>query len=171
MPKPTPASRTEMLLARLCVSMKSEWADLVALVSFAGDKEQLTACAEFLAKDTGERSDSILRKIESVRYFIGLGITTEQITTWGQSKTLSSYFKARRSENYEKPVQLRFTVPGSLRELVMQDVDRIRSVLKLVDSEGLWDFLHSLIVNLTDEDLLHLAGELTKAPTHAQKQS
>lgn len=141
------------------------WRMLVELCRInrsAGD-EQL---AQLVVKHTGASKGSVTTKIRAVRYALELGISYEQITAEGQSVTLKRFSKAK-NKNAEKKKRLSFTVPASLADAFMSDVNpdaeeatvsRIQRVCKINTSEELIEFLKALIDNMTDIQLAHEAG-------------
>ncbi len=167
------ASQAEILLSRLVVELRSPWHTLVLLTQeyVNADSKSILELTKLLAEQTQTSQDSLNRKIAAIKYFFGLGHTTEEIASWGQSKTLSDFIHARRAEDYEKVVQMRFSLPGSLRELFLQDLDRVKKVLGIESSEQLFEYLHSLLHGISDEEHKHLAGELKKEADAASPSS
>ncbi len=125
-------------------------------------EERIDGAASELAKHMRQGKDTIKRKINAIQHCRQLGHSVEEIKGYGQEPVLSRYIKKTNSDRYEKTTVLKWNIPGSLREVIRQDVAQISKILGLVTSEQLFDFLHSIFVDLIahPDDLKHLAGEL-----------
>lgn len=172
---PQQPSTAEILLTRTIDGMRTEWANLVLLVEKAvcvrvaprnaivPEQDTTQKLAQFLSKQTGIGVDSIQRKLDAIVYhFQNLSLSAEEIIKLGQEHTVSTYIKSKKAEKYTEQVQLRFTIPGSQREIVMQEIERIKRILGCVSSETVWDFYLSLTRGLNDDEVKHLAGEFIR---------
>lgn len=148
--------RWHVLAARAAVELRSEWSTLVEL-TLALPEDHVKAVAGGLSVHTKVGVDSIERKMNSVRHAASLGFSADDIIAAGQEKTVSTYLKSRRQEKYSDVVRMQFEVPGFLRELISQDLARIKKTLGIATSEDLFDFLHSVFENWTDEEIRQLA--------------
>jgi hypothetical protein len=147
------------LLAKSAESLKSDWRDLVAVaVALTRDRGDVDQVAHQLARASGTAEDSIKRKIVAIQYSQSLGFDEADIVKKGQTATLSEYAHSRKQENYEKLTNLTFKIPGSQREMVKQELDRVCRVCDFKTSEKMWDWLLSELRQLSDESLKHSAG-------------
>lgn len=138
--------------------IRSEWQHLVDL-ALSVDKTLIDPVARGLASASKIGPDSIRRKLESIQYAQSLGHPPEDIKAFGQERVLGEYIKSKRVKTYSDSTVMKWSVPGSLRELVQQDVRRIMDVLGLYTSEEFFDWLHAQLVDLTDDQIRQSAGE------------
>lgn len=125
-------------------------------------EERVDGAATELSKHMGQSKDNLKRKILAILYCQSLGRSADEIKAYGQEPVLSRYIKKRNSDRYEQTTVLKWNLPGSLREVIRNDMAEIKKILGLETSEQLFDFLHSIFVDLVThpDELRHLAGEL-----------
>jgi hypothetical protein len=159
-PAPEP-TKLDIFATRAVDRARDTWAALVDMSLILPD-ERIDAAATELSKHMGQSKDNLKRKICAIQYVRTLGNTPEEIKQAGQGLTLSRYIKKTNAERYEKTTVMKWNLPGSLREVIRQDMASIANILGFVTSEQLWDFLHSVLLDLRThpDDLKHLAGEL-----------
>jgi transcriptional antiterminator len=140
---------------------QESWVALVNM-SFLLPEERIDGAATELAKHMGQSKDTLKRKIQSIQHAHALGHSAEDIKRDGQGAALSRFVKKSNSERYEQSTVLKWNLPGSLREVIRQDTAQMMKILNLNTSEELFDFLHSVFVDLNahPDELRHLAGEL-----------
>jgi hypothetical protein len=147
------------LLKDAASALRADWSRLVAIgVKLAKDRQSVDQVANALAKAGKSSEDSIKRKIRSVHHMQDLGYSESEISEMGQTTCLSELQKTKRAETYEKKTWLKFSLPGSQREIVQTELARVATVLKLETSEQLWDFLLAQLRATSDEELKHAAG-------------
>ena len=147
------------LLTNAAESMRSEWKRLVEIgCRIAKDGQTVDEVSHALAKAGNGSQDSIKRKLFAIQHMQNLGYSEAEITTFGQTTALSEFAKSKKAESYEKITMLSFRVPGSQRELVQIQVERIKKILNLQTSEAFFDWFLAQTQTLTDEELLHSAG-------------
>jgi hypothetical protein len=154
-------TQLDILATRLVDRTQRAWADLVD-ISLALPEERIDSAAETLAKNMGTRKDTVKRKMQAIQYAAALAHSPADIKKAGQEVTLGRYVKKSNADRYEQPTVMKWNLPGSLREVIRKDMARIAKVLGFVTSEQLWDFIHSILVDLTADDLKHLAGMFSK---------
>lgn len=139
----------EMFLAK---TISSEWEQMVRFaLTIEGDNvDQVAQTVSEIAK---VGYDSIRRKIMAIRYVGTLGHPQDDIIAMGQEVVLGTFQKSKRTQNYESNVVLKWTIPGSQRELVQKHEQRIKGVLGLVTSEDYWDWWLSQVENLSDQEI------------------
>lgn len=149
-----------VLLARGAESLRSQWRDLVAIATrLAKDNDSVSQVAAKLAVAASGTEDSIKRKVLAIQYMQSLGYSEEEICQLGQTVVLSEFGKSKRVEKYEKLTTLSWRIPGSQRESAQIELARVMRVLNLKTSEELWDWIIGQIRTVSDEELLHSAGE------------
>lgn len=161
-------NKTEIFLKRVELDIRSQWNDLVEL-ALSLTTEAPGAIAEHLANSCGVGADSVLRKIAAIHYGATLGHGTEELKQMGQEKVLSQYIKSRRVESYGKTVVMKWSIPGSQRQLVQQQEQRIKAILDIYTSEAFWDFMLSILTDLSEQNVKDLAGESPSAESSAPR--
>lgn len=153
------SQKVEVVLGmRLSEEMKSEWTTLVNF-ALAIDAAKNGGYADLLSKKVNVGADSIKRKLEAIQYQRALGFDAEAIIATGQEKVLGAFVRSKRVKSYGDSVVMKWSVPGSLRELIQQDERRIKELLGIYTSEEFFDWLHSVFIDLTDDDIKASAGE------------
>lgn len=142
---------------RAADAMAQEWRELVKL-SLSLTDERVDATATTISRAAKIGFESVRRKLNAIRHAATLGYSEAEIIDQGQEQTLSIFQKGRRESTYTDKVWLKFQIPGSQRELVQQEIERIKRVLGLKDSEQVWDFMLAQLINVTDEELKQAAG-------------
>ena len=146
-------------LAEMAASlMRYEWASLVELTSTLAD-EDVKANAGALSVVTKVGAASIERKMNAIRHALAEGLSVEEIIGRGQEKTLGEFVKVRRVANYQETVTTGWRLPGLLKELLEIDMKRIKDVLGIVTTIEWFEWLHSFLSSLSEEEILHSAGE------------
>jgi hypothetical protein len=164
----TQPSKFEILTQRAAVELRSEWATFVELAtSINEDAVEATAGALSIVSKVG--ADSIRRKLYAVQKIKRLGFSVEEIIAMGQEKVLGDVQRARRTESYRETVVMKWSIPGSLRELVSIQQKRIMALLQIGDSTGFWDWWVAQMRNASDEDILATKGEEENAPRSHQR--
>ncbi len=150
----------DALLSRSAESLRSEWRDLVAVgVRLQKDKEAVRNVAAMLSVKGNSSEESICRKLFAIHFMEKAGYTEEQIAVYGQTFVLSEFQKSKEKAKLDVLTNLTFKIPGEQRERVLEELDRVKRVLNIQTSQALWDFLTATLESLSDEDLLHAAGE------------
>jgi hypothetical protein len=121
--------------------------------------KRLDNAAKVLAGSTNGSKDTLKRKMEAIQYAQSRGIETDAIKAIGSSKILSDYIKAKKGERIEELTALTYRMAPDLKDKVQKQFVRIAKTLKLTTSDQLFEFLHSVIVDWTEEEILHAAGE------------
>lgn len=151
-------SDSEVILKRLAVALRSQWESFVDLALIPiGTGQDLNY--EALSQEFNVGQDSLKRRVEAIRYAATLGHSSDELKAMGQEKVLSLFIKSRRQEKYTETVVMKWSVPGSQRELVRQQEERIKGLLGLVTSESWWDWVLAQFRNATDEEILASRGE------------
>jgi hypothetical protein len=146
-----PAGIVATLCAEAATSVRSEWAKLVAVaVRIVNQKETVDQVAAAM--------DSVKRKILAIQKMQETGFSAEEIVSMGQFQTLGHFQKGKRQDTYEQDVWMRFKIKGSQREIVTQQIDRVKKVLHLESMEDFWDWFYAQVANTTDEELIASAG-------------
>jgi hypothetical protein len=154
-----PAGIVATLCAEAATSVRSEWAKLVAVaVRIVNQKETVDQVAAAIAKASGVGMDSVKRKILAIQKMQETGFSAEEIVSMGQFQTLGHFQKGKRQDTYEQDVWMRFKIKGSQREIVTQQIDRVKKVLHLESMEDFWDWFYAQVANTTDEELIASAG-------------
>lgn len=151
-------NQPEIVLKRLAVAMRSEWASMVEM-AMQLRTEELDSAVAAIAQNAKVGTDSVKRKLEAIIHARTLGHSPEEITEMGQEKILGTFIKSRRQEKYSETVTMKWMIPGSQRELVQQQEKRVKQILNLQTSESFWDFMLSVLRNATDEEIRNSAGE------------
>jgi hypothetical protein len=148
------------LLSRSAESLRSEWRDLVAVaVRLQKDREAVRNVAAMLAVKGNSSEESICRKLFAIHFMENAGYSEEQIAEYGQTFVLSEFQKSKEKDKQDKLTVLSWKISGAQRQMVQTELDRVKRVLNIQTSESLWDFLLSVLQGVSDEDLLHAAGE------------
>jgi hypothetical protein len=144
-------------------------------------EEHIREYAAMLASRAKVSKEAMLQKILAVRWAATNGFTSQDIIANGQSRILTAYRKARRNGSEDPQRLLAWRVSKGLADAIQcedpspdQDepiVNRIARLLHLERSEELWTFWHSVFVDLTDEQILHLGGEYLEKKQKIAKRS
>jgi len=137
-------------------SINRQWKEIVELVEECPPELYDITC-KALSQSAHIGFDSLKRRVSAVIHARSLGYSCEEIIAAGQEKTMSDYLKSKKQEKYGQTVRMQFEVPGFLRELIQQDFERIKRVLGVATSEDLFDFLHSMFENMTDEEIRQMS--------------
>ena len=149
------------MLAQATQTMKSQWQQLVTIAfALSRDRGDVGQVSHTLARASGTSEDSIKRKIIAIQYAQSRGHSEEVVVKMGQTRVLSEYGKSKKQEKYEQMVNLTFKVPGSVRETVLVEFDRVKRILGISTSEQMFDFIVSQLRASTDDELRHAAGDL-----------
>jgi hypothetical protein len=144
--------------SNLADAVKKEWEWYVFLGVSLTD-EEVSAYAEQLSARLNVGKDSIKRRIDAIRYaFFTQKIPAGDIMARGQELTIGEYQKSRKKESLEKTVKLGYQVPGSLKAKLDEDMERVKGLLGIVTSEDYFDFIHSVIGSMSDDDIKQAAG-------------
>jgi hypothetical protein len=147
------------LLTSAADAMRRDWSRLVAIgCKVAKDGQTIEEVSHALAKAGNGSQDSIKRKLYAIQHMQNLGYSEAEIVTFGQTTALSEFAKSKKADNYEKQTSLIFKIPGSQREVVQIEIERIKKLLNLQSSESFWDWFLGQTKSLTDEELQHSAG-------------
>jgi hypothetical protein len=140
---------------------RGSWHALVDMAVLLPE-ERIDGAATELSKHMRQGKDSIKRKLNAILYCRQLGHSVDEIKGYGQEPVLSRYIKKTNADRYEKTTVMKWNLPGSLREVIRQDMAQVAKILGFVTSEQLWDFLHSILSDLirNPDELRHLAGDL-----------
>jgi hypothetical protein len=157
-------TKLDLFATRAVDRARDTWAALVDM-SLLLEEDRVDGAATELSKHMGQSKDNLKRKILAIQHVRSLGNSADDIKKAGQGVILSRYIKARNSERYETTTVMKWNIPGSLREVIRNDMARVARVLGFVTSEQLWDFIHSILVDLNDDALKELAGEFKKEKT------
>jgi hypothetical protein len=155
------------MLAQATQTMRSQWQQLVEIAfALSRDRGDVDQVSHQLARASGQSEDSIKRKILAIQHAQGLSFSEEDVTKMGQTKVLSEYGKSKKQNKYEDMVWIRFQLPGSQKEIVTQQFERVKKVLGLKTSEQLFDFLIAQLQQTSEDELRHAAGHKqdTRAP-------
>ena len=147
---------------------ESQWKELV-VHSLIVTEDKIDMIAAALAMSSKTSKENIKHKILAIRWAVNTQ-SSVQIIEAGQSKILSAYRKARRNGLNDPQRLLAWKVSKSLADAIQcedpspdQDepiVNRIARLLKIDTSESLWEFWHSVFSDLSDDEILHLGGEV-----------
>jgi len=156
-----PATKLDVLATSYVAEQRKAWVDLVDL-TLSVDAQNLDSVAESLAKHVRTTKYNLKRKMEAIWYAHSLGNDPERIKAIGQEDILGRYAKKVNADKYEQTTVMKWNLPGSLREVIREDMAAISKILGFKTSEQLWDFIHSLFVDLKNDpdSLKHLAGQL-----------
>jgi hypothetical protein len=141
---------------RLVESYKAEWASLVSLAVQWRSGKQIDIAA--IAKAAKKNSESVAAKLAAISSAIEDGATREQIIDRGEQDTLKAK-AAKRAAAADGRVAMNFRVPADLKECILTDFQKIRSAMGYTTMENCWDWLHSLLLDLSEEEIRHLAGQ------------
>jgi hypothetical protein len=137
-------------------SIRNQWREIVLFVDRCPAELYDTACRA-LSQTAGVGVDSLRRRVSAILHAHSLGYSNEEIIERGQEKAMSEFLTAKKQEKYGQTVRMQFEVPGFLRELIQQDFQRIKTACGFSTSEDLFDFLHSVLENTTDDQFRELA--------------
>jgi hypothetical protein len=137
--------------------MRSEWSMLVS-VTCALLPEDVDAVVPGLAAAVKIGPESIKRKMDAILYAKSLGHSVEDISEMGQERVVSDWNKSRRVANYQETVVMKWSVPGSQRELVQEQERRVKRILGIQTSEQFFDWWLAQMTNATDEEIKDSAG-------------
>ena len=147
------------LITNAAEAMRSDWKRLVEIgCRIAKDSQTIEEVSHALAKAGNGSVDSIKRKLFAIQFMQNLGYSEAEIVTFGQTVALSEFGKSKKVESYEKQTSLIFKIPGSQREVVQIEIERIKKLSNLQTSEIFWDWFLGQTKSLTDEELQHSAG-------------
>lgn len=147
------------LLASAASAMRSDWERLVAIgTKLAKDRDSVDQVATSLSRAGKIGADSLKRKLVAIQHMQNRGYSEIEIAAMGQAIVLAQFQKEKVTEQREKMTRLCFLIPGSQKESVQAELDRVRRVLGLSSSEQLFDFIISQLQQASDEDLKHSAG-------------
>lgn len=171
-------SDAALFAERLVVSTKAAWGDLVYLTikvsEEGGDLRQVadtiaSTLVSWTPSENGQRktkylmirttSDRLLHKMKCIAALVNEGVSAEDIVAMGQHAVISKYQRDRLAKEKEKKIEMRFKIPGSLRDACLEEIARIREILNFGNAEMFWQFAHSQWATLTEEELRHLAGQ------------
>jgi hypothetical protein len=150
---------------RFVSASTAAWTHLVSLcLATPVDRTEQLACA--LAASTHGLKQTFKRKIRAVHDANLSGMDREQIIAAGQNAILSRFAKAN---GFPEPQRvLRWRVSRSLADAIMcettnldgeeADVTRIKRVCGIETSEEYWEFMHALVLGMTDDQLQNHAG-------------
>lgn len=154
-----PKDAFSSMLKEAADALRSDWQKLVAVgIKLARDKDSVEQVARALSLAGKSSQDSIKRKLLGIHHMQDLGYTEEEIAEMGQTVVLSEFQKTKKAEAYEKQTSLIFKIPGSQREIVQTELERVKTVLNIQTSEALWDFLLAQLKQCSDDELRHAAG-------------
>ena len=139
-------------------TMKLEWKKIVTTVTSLAS-ENIVPAAMSLSHISGVGRASIERRLKAAQWAISEGMAPPVVIEMGQEAIVSAYNKATKQEQAEQQVWVRWKVPGSLRDQVETERERIMKLLKFTNSEQFVVWLHAVLVNASDEEVLHSAGE------------
>lgn len=148
-------------LEDLAKTMKLEWAQIVKTVASLAS-ENIVPAAMSLSHISGVGRASIERKLRAVQWAISEGMSPAVIESMGQEAVVSAYNKSTKAEQSEAQVWLKWKCSGSLRDSVEVERDRIMKLLKFTNSEQFVVWLHAVLVNASDAEVLHSAGEMPR---------
>lgn len=153
------ANIVQILTTRAATSLRSEWVDLVAVsVRILSEKQTVDEVAGALAKVARVGVDSVKRKVVAIQKMHSLGFSEEEIVSMGQEQVLGQFQKEKRQDNYTNEVWMKFKLKGSQREIVMQQIERVKKICGFKTSEEFFDWFYAQLVNTTDEELEAAAG-------------
>ncbi len=163
MPEP---SKLDLAATAAVNLQRGSWDALVDMAVLLPE-ERIDGAATELSKHMRQGKDSIKRKLNAILYCRQLGHSVDEIKGYGQEPVLSRYIKKTNADRYEKTTVMKWNVPGSLREVIRQDFSAVAKILGFVTSEQLFDFVHSIFVDLirNPDALRALAGELKSGST------
>ena len=102
--------------------------------------------------------ESIHRRLSAIQFALVNKLTPTQIIEAGQEATLSAHIKSRKAENAGKTVRLGYQVSGEVKQMLDEQMVRIREIANLPTPEQFWDWAVSHLRDLTDEQIRHSAG-------------
>jgi hypothetical protein len=158
---------SEASLQRLLVAMKAQWDSMVEIAFNLKAKPPFDDAVQrayevtiaSLAEASKVGPESIKRKLDAILYLSCLGHSAEEIKEMGQEAAVSRWNKSRKEKTYGQTVTLGWRLPGSQKALLEQQVARVRVLLKLRTTEEWIDWLLSVLMGLTDEQIVSSAGE------------
>jgi hypothetical protein len=152
---------------RYLASSREQWASLVRLAFECQDVAEL-------AREAGANKSTVSRKFQAIRWAAESGMNREEIESQGQQFILSLYSRAI-SKSQGKQRFLRWRVSASLADAVMWSeasdsadealITRLKRVCKLETSDDLFEFLLSIFADLSDKELMNLAGVTNRKKT------
>lgn len=145
-------------LNNLATTLRAEWLGMVNAAAEIGPDE-IPQAATSLAYAAKTGADSVRRKLLAIHYVLSQGLSVPVIVEMGQEAVVASYNRSRREDQLEEKVWLKWKVTGSLRDAMQLEQERISKVLHFVTAEQFFVWLHAQLVNTTDEELRHAAGE------------
>jgi hypothetical protein len=147
------------LLKEAADALRADWSRLVAIgCKLSKDKDSIDQISNALAKAGKSSQDSIKRKLFAIQSMQNLGYSEAEIAGMGQSTVLSEFQKTKKAETYEKQTVLKFMIPGSQREIVQNEIERVKRVLGMTTSEAFFDWFVAQLQQTTDDELKHAAG-------------
>ncbi len=156
-------SKLDLAATAAVNQQRGSWNALVDMAVLLPE-ERIDGAATELSKHMRQGKDSIKRKLNAILYCRQLGHSVDEIKGYGQEPVLSRYIKKTNADRYEKTTVMKWNVPGSLREVIRKDFAAVAKILGFVTSEQLFDFIHSVFVDLINnpQALKELAGQLER---------
>ena len=153
--------RSDVYMNLLSAALQKEWEQFVTVaMSIEADAVGQAASAIAFVSKVGK--DSIERKLRAVQHAVANGMTKPVLVEMGQEAVVSSYNRAKKVEQVEQQVWLKFKVSGTVRDAFEQERDRIVKILKFTNSEMFIIWLHAQLAASSDDEIRHSAGEAVK---------
>jgi hypothetical protein len=137
---------------------RAQWKELVAVARATSPKNRQQAAAA-LSQAAGVGKSTLLRKLEAIHAAQQSGTTDERLIELGQARVLATFVKAKREARDDAQVSLRWMVAPELRDGAVEQFYRIGKLLGMTTSNEVWTFMLSQMVQWSDEEILHSAGE------------
>jgi ribosomal protein L22 len=145
-----------VLATQFGTETRAQWAALCD-IACSIEGARVDKAAKFLAERASKEKAGIKRKMEAIQFLATTGLTVDAIKAIGESKTLSQFTKAKKSERTEDLVMMKFYVSSSLKERVTEEFWRLKKLLKIKTSDDAFEFVLSLLA-VPDAETLHNAG-------------
>jgi AcrR family transcriptional regulator len=148
---------------------KAQWKELVCVARGAKPQDRKTT-ARALAEAAGVGKSTLERKLLALHLAMQEGMTDDELIERGQRWVLAKYVNDKRNGRQDKQAVLKWLVNPETRDDVQELFARLGRVLKRHTSEELFDFLLAVFADVSDEEILHLAGEGQRAQERSNAQ-
>lgn len=149
-------SETNPSILRLVTAYRSEWASLVEIASYC-KAGKLTIDIDTISAAAKKSPGAVMAKLTAIMTALET-MSQQQVIDAGEKEILSVKAKAR-SQNQDGLVAMNFRVTPDVKEMVLSGLGRISSAMGYGSREESWDWFNALLIELSDSEIRHLAGE------------
>lgn len=137
---------------------RDSWQELVRVCRQVGSKN-LKKSARAIAEAAGVGPQSVLEKMQAIRFALDLGRSEEYVVSQGQKRIIEQYRETRSQQRLDPMTSMSWRVSEDTRNAVRAEVHRIMQILNIRDPDLFWTWWHSEASLWTPAQLRHSAGE------------